>query len=67
MQLLSTANTRKEMTENQVKEDCLKDYLDFVGRSSMEDDGGWSYEVWREAQAALFKRMNQYVSQQEAA
>jgi len=52
--------------EPDVKGDSMQDFLDFAGKHSVEFDGDWSYEVWRAAQAALFKRMSQYVSQQEA-
>jgi hypothetical protein len=48
-----------------VNEDSMQDFLDFMGRQSFEYDGDWSYEVWRAAQAALFKRIGEYVSQQE--
>ena len=50
-----------------VKADSMQDFLDFVGKHSVESDGDWSYEVWCAAQAALFKRLNDYVSQQETA
>jgi hypothetical protein len=50
-----------------VNGDSMQDFLDFVGKHSVESDGDWSYEVWRAAQAALFKRIGEYVSQQEAA
>jgi len=56
-----------EMYEPDVNGDSMQDFLDFVGKHSVESDGDWSYEVWRAAQAALFKRMGEYVSQQETA
>jgi hypothetical protein len=37
--------------------DCKKEYCEFIGSKAFEDDGGWSYEVWQAAQAALFKRI----------
>lgn len=37
--------------------DGKKEYCDFIGVKAFEDDGGWSYEVWQAAQAALFKRI----------
>lgn len=37
--------------------ECKKEYCDFIGVKAFEDDGGWSYEVWQAAQAAVFKRM----------
>jgi hypothetical protein len=49
-----------------VKSDSMNDFLDFMGRHCVESDGDWSYEVWHAAQAALFKRLMDYVSQQKA-
>jgi hypothetical protein len=37
--------------------ECQKEYCEFIGSKAFEDDGGWSYEVWQAAQAALFKRI----------
>ena len=37
--------------------ECKKEYCEFIGSKAFEDDGGWSYEVWQAAQAALFKRI----------
>ena len=28
---------------------CKQEYCAFVGSKAFEDDGGWSYEVWRSA------------------
>jgi hypothetical protein len=56
-----------EMFEPDVKGDSQQDFLDFMGRHCFEADGDWSYEVWQAAQAALFKRLSDYVSQQKAA
>jgi hypothetical protein len=28
---------------------CKQAYCDFIGSLAFEDDGGWSYEVWRAA------------------
>jgi hypothetical protein len=55
----------KEKIMIDVKADSMQDFLDFVGKHSVESDGDWSYEVWCAAQAALFKRLSDYVSQQE--
>jgi hypothetical protein len=53
-----------EMFENPpVNSDSMDDFLDFMGRYCVESDGDWSYEVWQAAQAALFKRLSDYVSQ----
>jgi hypothetical protein len=52
-------------TEPNVKSDSMQDFLDFMGRHSVEPDGDWSYEVWQAAQVALFKRISEYVSQQK--
>lgn len=37
--------------------ECQKEYCEFIGSKAFEHDGGWSYEVWQAAQAALFKRI----------
>lgn len=37
--------------------ECKKEYCEFIGSKSFEDDGGWSYEVWQAAQQAVFKRI----------
>jgi hypothetical protein len=37
--------------------DAKWEYCEFVGTKAFEDDGGWSFEVWQAAQAALFKRL----------
>ena len=55
-----------EMFEPDGKADSMQDFLDFMGKHCVESDGDWSYEVWRAAQAALFKRLSDYVSQQKA-
>lgn len=47
-----------------VKGDSVRDFLEFIGKTAAENDDGWSYEVWCAAQAALFKRLSEYVSQQ---
>ena len=26
---------------------CKQAFCEFIGKRSFEDDGGWSYEVWR--------------------
>ena len=28
---------------------CKQAYCDFIGSLAFEDDGGWSYEIWRAA------------------
>ena len=55
-----------QMFEPDVKGDSMQDFMDFTGKHCVESDGGWSYEVWQAAQAALFKRLSDYVSQQKA-
>jgi hypothetical protein len=37
--------------------ECKQEYCEFIGSKAFEDDGGWSYEVWQAAQAAVFKRI----------
>jgi len=38
--------------------ECKQEYCKFIGSKAFEDDGGWSYEVWRAAQQAAFKRVS---------
>jgi hypothetical protein len=37
--------------------ECKQEYCEFIGSKAFEEDGGWSYEVWQAAQAAVFKRI----------
>jgi len=43
--------------------DCKKEYCEFIGNKTFEDDEGWSYEVWQAAQQSLFKRLaNRFIA-----
>lgn len=37
-------------------------FEDFIGDISLEDDKGWSEEVWNEAWRAAFKAVNAYTA-----
>ena len=38
-----------DKTISLVESACKQAFCNFIGAGSFEDDGGWSYEVWRTA------------------